>query len=406
MNRKPSFIVLSGAFLIGLAFAWAFYTPRTLAAGQIQPLTQIEADTQICPLSDKQQEDSIQKFAEMMPTFTHPRCINCHGAINPFAPNTTHVGGRIGTKFKEIIRHDDVLGKDLTIVVIDEDEFFTRCKDCHSAFTGSRGWSMPRPQLWFIGKTSTQLCKQMKLNFSPLSSFVNHLDKDDLLFIQEAFRGTRGLDENGKAAYLNETGKEFEPEVPPISHEAFVAQGRAWVEAMGPGAAENIKGGYTCGCQPHHYVLKGNFDEVWTKDEGALHFKGQGELQIPIQFNDDGSFNGETTIDVAETNTFTLSVMSCSENISYSGVTWKANGTIDGGGEMHVTFTVQFPPSEITDVCTAGGITTTNSLPNIRPEQNMDFSAFVAVGDTFTVEDPYPEGGSLKAQFTIIEEGK
>ena len=401
MNRKQSFILFGGAFLIGLAFAWAFHTPRTLAAGQIQPFTQIEADTQICPLSDKQQEDSIQKFAEMMPIFTHPRCINCHGAINPFAPNTTHVGGRIGTKFKEIIRHDDVLGKDLTIVVIDEDEFFTRCKDCHSAFTGSKGWSMPRPQLWFIGKTSTQLCKQMKLNFSPLSSFVNHLDKDDLLFIQEAFRGTRGLDENGKAAYLNETGKEFKPEPPPISHEAFVAQGRAWVEALGPGAAENSKGGYTCGCEPHHYALNGNFDMVFPGFNQIPYVKGQADLHIPIQFNDNDSFSGETKVDVNSKGTLSSASMTCSETWPIQGMTWKASGNIDDYGEMHMTLTVKIPPSDLTTVCTVAGITTTITDHGNESGLSIDFDGFVQVGQTFSVES-----GPFTVQLMIVEEGR
>jgi hypothetical protein len=80
--------------------------------------------------------------------------------------------------------------------------------------------------------------------------------------------------------------------------------------------------------------------------------------------------------------------------------------SIDGSGEMQLTISVQFPPSELNSVCTAGGITTSDSVPNIRPEQNMDFSDYVSVGDTFNVEDPYSQGGSLKAKFTIMEEGK
>lgn len=68
MNRKQSFVLSIGTFLMGLAFAWAFYTPRTYAASQMQPFVNAQGDTEICPLSDKQQEDSIQTFSEMMPT--------------------------------------------------------------------------------------------------------------------------------------------------------------------------------------------------------------------------------------------------------------------------------------------------------------------------------------------------
>lgn len=407
MNRKQSFVLSGGAFVLGLAFAWAFYTPRTYAASPLQPLIQSEGDTEICPLSDKQQEESIQKFSAMMPTFTHPRCINCHGAMNPFAANTKHVGGRIGPKFKEIVAHDNVLGKDVKLVVPDvedPDVFLKRCQDCHSAFTGSSGWSIPPVNVYFAGKDPVQLCQQMKRAFGgELQQFADHLANDELGFIQEGFRGTRGLDENGQATYLNETGNEFKPEPPPIAQAAFVEQGKAWLAAMGY-HGEGVKAGPTCGCEPHHYVLKGSFDEIWTKQEGPLHFTGHAELRIPIQFNDDGSFDGQTTIDVAEANSYTASVMSCSEKISYSGVTWKAKGSVDARGGMQLTISVQFPASEIKSVCTAGGVTTSDSLPNIRPEQNMEFSDFVEVGSPFTVEDPYPQGGSLKAQFTIMEE--
>ena len=405
MNRKQSFILCSGAFLFGLAFAWAFYTPRTFAMKQLQPLVQAEADTRICPLSDKQQEDSIQKFAEMMPTFTHPRCINCHGAINPFAPNTNHVGGRIGSKFKEVLFHDDILSKDIKIVVIDEDRMFGRCQDCHSAFSGERGWSMPRPALWFVRKDSVQLCRQMHNEFPALGSFVEHLEKDDLLFIQEAFRGTRGLDENGQATYLNETGKEFKPEPPPVLQEAFVAQGQAWVEAMGPGAAEEGKGGYTCGCEPHHYTLKGSFDDIWFRENQLTWIEGHGEVKIPIQFNDDASFSGETKVDVTLTGTTEGPPMSCKYEISFPGVTWKITGKIDDRGELQVTFNITYPPSELITVCTTPPPTITNSLPNNGGERTMDFGGFVLLGDTITVEDK-KEGGVLKGQFMIVEEGK
>jgi hypothetical protein len=404
MNRKQSFILVGGAFLIGLAFAWAFYAPPTLAAGQTQQLAQIEVDTQICPLSDKQQEDSIQKFSEMMPTFTHPRCINCHGAVNPFAPNTPHVGGRIGPKFTEITRHDDILDKDLSIIVIDEDELFTRCHDCHSAFTGGRGWSMPRPELWFVAKDSIQLCKQMKREFgNRLIDFVEHLDHDELGFIQEAFRGTRGLDENGRATYLNETGKEFKPEPPPIAHEAFVAQGKAWLEAMGY-SGSGVKGGTTCGCQPHHYILKGGADIVWFYVPGTPFLTGHADVEIPIQFNDGASFTGETKLDVNFSGMTDVGGTKCSWTMTDKGQIWKVKGNIDSG-EMNVTFTIVSPVSDYTGVCT-GFVNGTATNHSAGGAWNLDpFSDFVSVGDAFPAKSEN-QGGYVKGQFTIVEEEK
>ena len=407
MNRKQSLILASGAFLIGLAFAWAFYTPHTFAASQLQPLVQAEADTKICPLSEKQQEDSIQKFTEMMPTFTHPRCINCHGAMNPFAANTKHMGGRIGLKFKEIIEHDDILGKDIKLVVPDvedPDVFLKRCQDCHSAFTGSRGWTIPPVQLYFVGKDSIQLCKQMKREFSArLIEFVEHLDHDELGFIQEAFRGTRGLDENGQATYLNETGKEFKPEPPTITQAAFVEQGKAWLEAIGY-HGEGTKGGLTCGCQPHHYTLKGGADIVWFYVPGTPFLTGHADLEIPIQFNDDASFNGETKLDVTYSGNTDVGGTKCSWTTTDKGQIWKVKGNIDSG-EMNVTFTIIFPVSDYIGMCSGyvNGTVTNHSAGGAR---DLDlFSGFVSVGDAFPVKSEN-QGGYVKGQFTIVEEEK
>ena len=399
MNRKQRLILLGGTLLLGFAFAWAFNVPRTVTAVQLQPGLQTEADTNVCALSDKQQEASIQKFSELMPVFTHPRCINCHGALNPFAANTTHVGGRIGLKFEERTVRDNILGRDVTVIEPEDQLTLRLCQDCHSE---APAWSPPPPQKWFVGKNTVQLCEQLKdQSNNDTDSFLSHIEHDSLDLIPAAFRGTRGLDENGRGIFEQDTGKEFRPEPPPVSHEMFIARAKAWLEAMGG----HFKPGYTCGCEPHHYVLKGSFDEVWTKEDGPLHFKGHGEMQIPIQFNDDGSFSGETSIDVNETNTWTASTMTCTDSLAYSGVRWKVNGAVDRI-DMHATFVIQFPPTEMKSVCTAMNVTTNNSEPNIRPEQNMDFTDVVQVGETFTIEDNLPIGYSLKAQFRVVEEGK
>lgn len=405
MNGKQSFVLSSGAFLMGLAFAWAFYTPRTYAASQLKSFVQAEGDTQICPLSDKQQEDSIRKFSEMMPTFTHPRCINCHGAINPFAANTKHIGGRIGPKFKEIIEHDDILGKDIKLVVPDVEDpdiFLKRCQDCHSAFTGSRGWSIPPVNIYFVGKDSIQLCKQIKREFGgELQQFVDHLDHDELGFIQEAFRGTRGLDNNGQATYLNETGNEFKPEPPPITQTAFVEQGKAWLEAMGY-SGNGVKGGITCGCQPHHYILKGGADIVWFYVPGTPFLTGHADVEIPIQFNDDASFTGETKLDVNFSGMTDVGGTKCSWTMTDKGQIWKVKGNIDSG-EMNVTFTIISPVSDYTGVCT-GNVNGTATNHSVGGAWNLDpFSDFVSVGDAFPVKSEN-QGGYVKGQFTIVEE--
>ena len=143
-----------------------------------------------------------------------------------------------------------------------------------------------------------------------------------------------------------------ENEKPPISHEAGSwHREKPELEVMGY-HGEGTKGGLTCGCEPHHYVLKGSFDEIWTRDEGPLHSRGHGEFQIPIQFNDDGSLSGGTRFDVAETNSYTASVMSCSEDISYPGVAWKVIGSVDGLERLRIGLVSNFRRRRSNLLCT------------------------------------------------------
>ena len=419
MNRKQSLILCSGAFFIGLAFAWAFYTPRTFAASQLRTLAQTEADDQVCPLSDKQTEDAIQKFSEMMPTFTHPRCINCHGAMNPFAANTTHLGGRIGPKFRETIEHDDILGKDITLVVPDledSDSFASRCLDCHSAFTGSRGWTIPPVKVYFVGKNSVQLCKQMKREFGgELQEFFDHLDHDFLGFIQEAFRGTRGLDDNGQATYLNETGRDLLPvpesEKPPVSHEAFVAQGKAWLEAMGY-HGEGTKGGITCGCESHHYILKLSTDETFTyvKQDFRGEGKGHADLSIPITFKDDGSFTGQATAKRPWHGMTVSTAGTCDVKYPDFEETWKVEGAVDKIS-MQVKVSLDRAASVGTSVCSFGGKTVTGTGPTFADQGIHELELDATVGDIQTVEFKgflkAAEGGdSWIINATIVEQGQ
>src|SRR5262245_28655327 len=50
-----------------------------------------------CPLPREKQQAAVDAFAAMVPTFQHPRCVNCHGAVNPFVSESEghHLGGKI-----------------------------------------------------------------------------------------------------------------------------------------------------------------------------------------------------------------------------------------------------------------------------------------------------------------------
>jgi len=45
--------------------------------------------------------DPLELFAELMPVFGHPRCVNCHGGVDPFneyagPPRVEHKGDVVG----------------------------------------------------------------------------------------------------------------------------------------------------------------------------------------------------------------------------------------------------------------------------------------------------------------------
>jgi len=83
-----------------------------------------------------------------------------------------------------------------------------------------------------------------------------HISKDATLlvpFIQESFKGTRGLTPEGQHYYQTETNKKYETEEekPPISHASSLPGPRlGWT----PWAASFTETGIAAAC-PHNYIL-------------------------------------------------------------------------------------------------------------------------------------------------------
>ena len=50
-------------------------------------------DHRMCTISDENFLTAATLFTSMALVFRNPRCINCHGAVDPFAANTSHAGG-------------------------------------------------------------------------------------------------------------------------------------------------------------------------------------------------------------------------------------------------------------------------------------------------------------------------
>jgi hypothetical protein len=179
----------------------------------------------------------------------------------------------------------------------------------------------------------------MKGEFVWAENFMDHLirDRGKTPFVEAAFAGMRGLNQEGSDFYEALNDKRPVPEPPPGSHAALISQGQSWVDAMGG----ELKGGQSsCGCEPQQYAIK--LDEVLKGDfvyeGGSIHWDGSANVQIPITFKDDGSFTGETRAD--RTLSATLAgLVDCSTSVTVS-VRWVVEGRMNEEDQT-ITFSVQ-----------------------------------------------------------------
>ena len=131
--------------------------------------------------------DPLTLFAKMMPVLSHDRCVNCHGATDPFTGDF----------------HPGEVSQDTP---------------CHSCHTTAANWRLAPSQLAFFHKTTRQLCDhfERETNRDTPAAMIYHLENDPL--IGEAFIGRRG----------GAVPPQF-TRTPPMSRAAFVAAYRAWV---------------------------------------------------------------------------------------------------------------------------------------------------------------------------------
>jgi hypothetical protein len=244
--------------------------PSTIALAQINPLDkQSTSQGAVCPLSDEQIQKSIDAFAKIVPTLTEePRCLNCHGGVDPFAKPTNHGGDTVDPA--------------------------TDCDDCHSELPAKTGgapskWRLATPQHFFKNKDAKTLCKQMRDVFKQGADFIGHLvdDNGNSKFTEVAFLGTRGLNDRGRNLVDN-----YHDEPPQrITQGGLINFGTAWIEAMGG----EFKGDLDCGCEPSHFAARVSYEQTINTPffQGV---KKMGPVDIPIKFHDDGSFEGEQTV--------------------------------------------------------------------------------------------------------------
>jgi hypothetical protein len=202
-----------------------------------------------CPLNPRQQGAAVKAFKGLAPIFQEERCLNCHGAVNPFSRDGGHVGGFIDIRqeTKEFLKRPDFraslpVGTDpggsfLAKAVSQLQEIadspsevtsidlirakalipmLRACEGCHIA-----GWLIPISENHFVKKNAKAMCVHMKTSKSTNSptSFLRHMQDDALVLV--GFKGTRGLLEA------------VTPEPPKIPFATVEKFANDWVEAMG-----------------------------------------------------------------------------------------------------------------------------------------------------------------------------
>lgn len=166
--------------------------------------------------------NSLDLFQSMMPAFSHPRCMNCHGVTDPIS-GANHGGGKIAVG-------PQAPGKNITTPAGNG-----VCLDCHTALvakdpSGSeRGpWRIAPAQMSFVGKDTKAICQQVAEFGFPdpalgTEFFQRHVAGDDLIGL--AFVGRSG-----------DAAKTSSP--PPMGRPQFVQLAMKWA----------TDGRHGCGC--------------------------------------------------------------------------------------------------------------------------------------------------------------
>jgi hypothetical protein len=172
-----------------------------LAVLALCPLTAATTAPPAPNQSNTNSGEPIELFAVMMPVFTHPRCANCHGGMNPYDPERNFVAA---------VRHPGGV----------RDQ--TECPECHDATQQIRdAWRVAlHDSLRFLGKDAKQMCEMQSAEVDRRSrqSYYRHLENDTL--ITQAFDGMAGGARDPDP-----------PDKPPMNHNDFLAAARNWLQA-------------------------------------------------------------------------------------------------------------------------------------------------------------------------------
>ena len=158
--------------------------------------------------------DPIDLFAKLMPVFSHARCINCHGRVDPFneyrgPPQVEHGGDVVGDPNLSVAERIDL------------------CGDCHNATKEIENtWVLATfvgSHLNWVGKNTREMCELQAHEYRRMKhaarTWMEHLNVDVL--ITQAF--------DGMAGGAREPPDPADP--PPLKRGEFLKAAQDWVNA-------------------------------------------------------------------------------------------------------------------------------------------------------------------------------
>ncbi len=116
------------------------------AAAQVPPV-RVSSARVAAQAGQASDDDPLALFAQMMPAFSSPRCVNCHGGTNP-QTDTNHEGGQVDVPLNE--------SGDMRGGIGNSDA----CLECHTAAPPS--WRLAPHNMSFVGKDTLALCRQIR----------------------------------------------------------------------------------------------------------------------------------------------------------------------------------------------------------------------------------------------------
>ena len=262
-----------------------------------------------CRLTSNQKMKAVKAFKALSPIFQDQRCLNCHGAVNPFIVDGGHPEYvdmvDVAKKFLEQADPAAALIEttgpgaanelrgireiaDSRVPITDNDvirakalvPMLRKCEECHL-----NDWFIPMHENYFTGRSWKQICMHLKTsaNTNTPVNFLGHMQSDRQVLM--GFRGQRGLRQPPGA------------EPPAMPFDTMARHANDWIAAMGGEFYQPAE----CGCEVDGLALHISHRIVTDPQSGSsqagfAQFDGTIEFDVLLEEIADGWYRADDLI--------------------------------------------------------------------------------------------------------------